>query len=168
MQAALLLGCSSQGGGKSARDRNLFLEATEEEPLSVILLISSVVVSPGSPFWGLHALLHPMGNRGDLLPRLPCTWLPGLFQKEHHNRGIFVQKRAQLGKQPLPLHFPPEEKLTPSTCQGMSIPSLVFPDGPETAHNAEPKKRNLQPKLVPLQTVLDFLPQLGDMDGVIC
>lgn len=161
MQAVLLLGCSSRGGGKSARDRNLFLE----EPLSVILLIFSVVVSPllGSP-----CPAPPVGNRGAPLPGLPCTWLPGLFEKERHNRGEYLSKKEHSWETTSSPAFPLEEKLTPSTCQGISIPSLVLPGGPETVHNAEPRKRSLQPKLAPLQPDLDLLPLLGDMDGVIC
>lgn len=140
------------------------MQTTEDEPLSVILLISSVAVSSGSPFWGLHALLHPCGTE-----ELPCQGFPArgsqdIFQKDH-NKGNIRQKRAQLGKLLFPLHFlQRRNELLPLA----RVYASPFPGVPRwtRAHNAEPRKRSLQPKLAPCRE--ELLPQRGDMDGVMC
>lgn len=132
--------------------------------ISAILLISSEAVSPGSPFWGLHALLHPWGTE-----ELPCLGFPAcgsqeFFQKEHHNRGECLSKKSTARETTSSPAFSSEEKLTPSTCQGMPI-SLPWCSQMD---KGQPTMLNQGKEVSSQSWREDLLPQLGDMDGVIC
>lgn len=117
---------------------------------------------------GSPCLTSPVGNRGAPLARLPCMWLPGFFfQKKHHNRRECLSKKSTARETTSSPAFSPEEKLTHSTCQGMSI-SLSHCSQMD---QRQPTMLN-QGKEVSRQSWLlcreDLLPQLGNVDGVIC
>lgn len=130
----LPLGCSSQGGRKPARDRNLFLETT---------LKMSHCLSPhlslqwsfqqGAPS-GLSRSYLTLGEQRSSPARasLPARGLQGHSQKKHSNTGENLSKKAHLGKLPLP-QWRNEQLPLAKTCP---LPFPVFPDGPETAHTA--------------------------------
>ena len=153
----LPLGCSSQGGEKSARDRNLFLERT---------LKTSRCLSPRSSLqWSFqqgapYRLSTPYSTPGEqrsspARASLPARGAQGHSQKKHSNTGENLSKKAHLGKLPLPPPLPRRRnELLPlaKTCP------LSFPSVPRWARDssqcctgkrslAEPRKRSLQPKL---------------------